>query len=579
GFAGSVAMADKDKKKLKKEEKEKVKAFKAAFKKQTGVESDSKDWGKLLAAFENQVRELGKWTVILGKVKPDEMQAGQERAQFWADKLGVLQKSAKTDLKWAGTTARDQLPVLLKVIEAVRKKAKNTPIKQQVGDREVSVYMTDIPGFAEMSSDKQKEAIELAAQKTARGLQLYEQISDGSLDVDNPNRVTRQGDAEALIWGLKSKAQEKLGGPYQKGAMTVPNGEKLRKYLDKCPEVYSRLSSHLREQQGRNVKSGVEVPTTEGQTPRGMDFYNPGGDDKPGSLPSGMNALLYQQMVLPGGEIALYVKMETEGSYGHPGDNRKLDSTVPPDRGKHPNDSARARKHLKNLLIPEKGKEDKDLEGHREQTPKEVVEAIKAVVSAVEGKKAKAYLKSSYGTEPKLLLLKKAVPRIAIFFDAVDKCRTHDGEDGWAIGDAAEDLLDKLVSVIETKFPADLLEGDRRMGEEIVVTEKDMAKKEDEDTEPEPDEDDDLDLDDLDEEEPEELKSELILRCMDLVEAVTDPELKKQLEKIYYEEVVDKQDSESFRHFSKMVGKSEDNKLGPRASKIADKLMDKLEHV
>ena len=571
----------KDKKEAKKKQKEEIEAFKKVFKKQTGVESDSKDWARLVAAFESQVAELGKWTVILVKAQPDELENGQARLQSWVDQGKVLRTAATRDLTWAGGAARKQLPVLLKVVEAVRKKAKSKPIKQDVGGREVSVYLTDIPGFAEMSSDERQKAVTLAAQKTARGLQVYEQISDGSIDLDNPDRMTQPRDAEALIWALKSKAQEKLGGPYQKGAMTVPNGEKLRKYLDKCPEVYSRLSSHLREQQGRNVKGGIKVGSTEGQTPRGMDFYNPDGDDNPGSLPSGMNALLYQQVILPNGEVALYVKMETEGSYGHPGDNRALDPTVPPDRAKHPNDSVRARKHLKNLLIKEKESEDSDLPGLREQTPKEIVAAVKAVVKAVEGKKSRAYLKSSYGTEPKWLLCKTAVPRIALFLDGVQDCRGHDGEPGWELGDAAEDLLDRLTLVIHAKFPADLLEGDRRMGQEIVLTERDMTTAEDDDMATAEDDDMETAEDDgssVDEDDHPDL-SELSLRCSDLVDEVTDPELKKQLQTIYYREVVENQDAEAFRHFSKVVGKAKDNDLGPRATKIAERLVGELERL
>jgi hypothetical protein len=544
-------------------------AFKKAFKKQTGIASDEKNVGKLVGAFTQQVKELTKWTVILTKIQPEEMDAGRGRLVYWVEKAKALEAAAKKDPKWAGSTVRDQLPVLLKVVEAVRKKAKSKPVKQDVGGREVSVYITDIPGYADMATNERQEAVRLAAEKTARGLQLYDQISSGALDVDNPDRVTRPGEAEALVWALKSKAQEKLKGPYQKGAMTVPNGEKLRKYLDKCPEVYSRLSSHLREQQGRNVKDGASVESKEGQTPRGVDFYNPGGDDKPGSLPAGMNALLYQQVVLPNGEVALYVKMETQGSYGHPGDNRKLDSTVPPDRRKHPNDGARALKHLKNLLIKEKG-DDSDLAGTREKTPKEVIDAIKAVVKAVEGKKAQAYLKSSYGTEPKWVVLQKAVPRISLFISAVEDCRAHAGEPGWQLGDKAEDLLDRLGAILQSKIPADLLEADRRMGEEVVVTDRGMAGVEEE-----PEAEDDLSLDDdggFD-------KADVVMWCSDLVDAVLDPDLKKQLQTIYYGEVVEKQDSDAFRHFSKVLDKATPEKLGPRASKLADRLTDELERL
>ena len=53
--------------------------------------------------------------------------------------------------------------------------------------------------------------------------------------------------------------------------MTVPDGEKLRKYLDTCKsELYPRRSTHLPEQQNK-----------EGQSPRAMDFYP--GPKKPGN--------------------------------------------------------------------------------------------------------------------------------------------------------------------------------------------------------------------------------------------------------------------------------------------------------
>ncbi len=561
----------------KKRKKAEVEAFKKAFKKQTGVENDSKDWGKLLVAFDAQVKELKKWTVILAKIQPDQAELGKTGLLVWVEKSNALQFLGKRDLKAAGNQARTMLPVLLKAVEMVRKKAKSKPMKQPVGDRQVSVYMTDIPGYADMAANQRQEAVEAAAAKTARGLELVDQIADGTIDVDDPELVVDPQDVEALLWALKSKAQDKNKGPYQKGAMTVPNGKNLRKFLDKNPQVYSRLSSHLREQQGRGVKGGIGVErlADAGPTPRGQDFYNPLGDDKPGTLPSGMNALLYQEVLLPNGEVALYVKMETEGSFGHPGDNRKLDPTVPADRPKHPNDGRRARKHLKNLLKKEPG--DKDLPGLREQVPKEVGKAIKGLIDAVQGKKAKAYLKSASGTETWKGIWSSASPRICYFLDALAKCEelAEGGEADWALGDEATDAIEALRLVIEDRFPDDGLAG-RRLGEEVVLTTDDFAKEEADLPE---DDEDDLPFDDDEDEEGVLDRSELTMLCQALVEVVVSPERQRELQAMLYRDIVERQDDESFRAFRKAVGKSDVADLGERAGRLADLLDRKLQQL
>jgi hypothetical protein len=271
------------------------------------------------------------------------------------------------------------------------------------------------------------------------------------------------------VWALKSKAQQKKG-PYQKGAMTVPNGEKLRSYLDSCKsELYPRGSTHLPEQQNK-----------EGQSPRGMDFYH--GTDKLGdgiaddALPSGMNTLLFQQITTPDEEVKLYIKLETEGAYGtDAGRAAKYDKTAPKPRPKRdkpkPNDPKSPRTadggdngafwaHARNTWdtkVLKKFDQDPDLPGRREDSlPDALKQTCKALIKTAKTKAVKSKLMS---------VLKQK--RINLFVVAVNEV--------WS--DAPDELSDEVVETFREELVKLLGTEDLLgvTGEEVSLNEKDFA--------------------------------------------------------------------------------------------------------
>jgi hypothetical protein len=120
--------------------------------------------------------------------------------------------------------------------------------------------------------------------------------------------------------------------------MTIPDpGNRIRSYLDRMqtdagqPDLYTRRSTHLPEQQVGDFKSNKKSPAAQEylaqHQPRGSDFYE--GVPSEGVigdpdllLPSGMRTFLYQQVKAASGRSRLYIKMETEGARADPGTPR-----------------------------------------------------------------------------------------------------------------------------------------------------------------------------------------------------------------------------------------------------------------
>ena len=427
-------------------------AFKNAF----GLKSVETDWRKLFNAVPPALKELAKWARMLERLGSDKA----AEAKMWSEKLGneyqdhlnyTLEPNRTEAEKVAkGKEIRDYFMYMVAVrIAEYRRLAKNTPIRSKVGGRDVAVFWTDIPGYEEMMDDaKLRDArlmVEAVAAKIAKGLDLFDAIADGARQ-DKASAA----DVTDLAWALKSKAQEKQG-PYIKGALTVPNGEKLRKFLDSCgEEVYPRDSSHLTEQQ--------KLP---GQSARGMDFYgvgvarnDPTAVDK--LLPTGMNTLLFQQVTAANGETLLYMKLETEGAYGTDRGNSKNDPEAPTKRPKRPQDGANARAHALNWVKSRFVKEeDKDLKSTREDLPKVLGPIIDSLIKAVPEQYGKSRLKAAWGNG-----------RLGEFVTTLIKI-DHEME----LPEIVEPLVKRLDDKFRELFPKDNLgELKTRFGGEVLLT-------------------------------------------------------------------------------------------------------------
>ncbi|MDE2005715.1 MAG: hypothetical protein KGI51_04040 [Rhodospirillales bacterium] len=365
--------------------------FKEAF----GIKQSSTDWTKILDLLQKKWSEANNFVnskVLQGN---DQTSAENDLAQILT-RLRQVNSVASDDKPTAGRTARDDLlPDIQDFLDTYRKTAKTTPLTVTVGNDDVTLYWTDIPGYERMDANARQNAAQQAAQKVARGNQVFDAIKnwDGT---GQPPQASHD-DAGALIWALKSKAQEK-NSPYIKGAMVAPDGEKVRKYLDSLGgpngEVYPRSSSHLTDQQKLT-----------GQQARGMDFYGD-NDDDPGKLPAGMKTLLYQQVTLPSGAKAIYLKMETAAAFGTAKFNffngvTGNDTTMPVGRNRRPDDKAHADEHGDNYMSGKK-EMDRELGAKREQVPKEITTAWNTYLKTVNTKTTKAALKSASGSPVRL---------------------------------------------------------------------------------------------------------------------------------------------------------------------------------
>jgi hypothetical protein len=354
------------------------------------LKSTSKDWTQLKALMNEKWSEADAF--VKSNVLPTKELHDKAEGILNSEILPMVRRGNREydpiNPEKGGIYIRDTvIPKILVFLDFYRKESKTAPRKVQLNGQDVEIYWTDIPGYEKMKPEQRAQAEQEAAQHVVDGTALYNAIINPPDGLLPKPTLKAAGD---LVWALKTKAQ-KANGPYIKGAMTVPNGDKLREYLDRLGgqkgEVYPRSSSHLTEQQ--------KLP---GQQARGMDFYDPKGG-KDGTLPAGMNTLLYQQVTLPSRNKALYMKMETAAAFGTAKYNCFNgvwggDPTMPVSRDKRNDDDQHANEHADNYLSGKK-EMDRELGAKREDTPKEVKEAWQTYLKTVKDKTMKARLQAA----------------------------------------------------------------------------------------------------------------------------------------------------------------------------------------
>jgi hypothetical protein len=177
----------------------------------------------------------------------------------------------------------------------------------------VKLHPRSVPGFEELSRDQRTKALAAIGGKITNGKALVDKLMNDpdAMKKLNPDREN----VADVMWYLKSMAEGKAGEAFIKGSLTLPDeGYGIRKYFDRCSEVYNRLSSHMKDHQEK-----------EGGSARGMDFYegevsfkddgNIDTDKAKLMLPYGMNTVLIQSFTIDStNEQRLMLKMETEGA-------------------------------------------------------------------------------------------------------------------------------------------------------------------------------------------------------------------------------------------------------------------------
>jgi hypothetical protein len=362
--------------------------FKAAF----GVKATSTNWKAILKAMNKGMLKLDASIQKLKDYQTQDAVARRGVYQTLDGEAAQLRIDFATDNQAGGQDIRDNFLPRLQTQLTAAKQSMLTP-NQIAGANGtvVDVFRNDIPGFDAMTEQERTAALQLAADKTTRGLALFDAIRKGHA----PAQASAQNCVD-LVWALKSTAQGKRGA-YEKGALTAPHGQQLRTFLDTCVgEVYPRKSSHLSEQ-------AKEVGVS-GQTARGMDFYyDPANPNR--MLPSGMNTILYQQVKGTDGRLMLYVKMETESAIGSGSSNHTIDNTAPNARPPRPGDTGALLAHGKNWVVKKTTggvQSNKELGSAREDVPKAIKKKCNDIVSHWPTKPGKVYIKSAMSGELRL---------------------------------------------------------------------------------------------------------------------------------------------------------------------------------
>ncbi len=185
------------------------------------------------------------------------------------------------------------------------KKTPDTPVKITLpgSDKEITLDRSMLPGRIPKGMTHGELQAKIQA-KVDAGHELVNSVTVGKHD----ERCTVK-DMTNIMFFLQCKAEAtKTDGHFHEGAFSLPDpGQRLRKFLDGCPEAYQRDSSHV---------SGFQ--TQDGGKHRGIDAYG-SGKNFDELLPNGMKTLLYGTMQqsdalhMPGDR--LYLKIESHGAW------------------------------------------------------------------------------------------------------------------------------------------------------------------------------------------------------------------------------------------------------------------------
>jgi hypothetical protein len=229
-----------------------------------------------------------------------------------------------------------------------------------VNGKKMQIHPKSVPGFENLTRDQRTKALVTIGGKIETGKALVGALMDdpGAMLNQSPEREN----VTDMMWYLKSMAEEKAGEAFLKGTLTLPDeGYMIRGYLDRCTEVYNRLSSHMKDHQEKTGGSARGIDFYEGD----VGFKDDGSIDEDKAkllMPYGMNTLLIQSFTIEGtGEQRLMLKMETEGArLGLRGTSlvdpdtimaeREDSLTVPQSRPIQPEDRERTIEHGKNAI-------------------------------------------------------------------------------------------------------------------------------------------------------------------------------------------------------------------------------------
>lgn len=187
------------------------------------------------------------------------------------------------------------------------KKTGNTPIPVTIPGtgEQVSLDTSFLPKRIPkgMSPDQLRQEVQA---KINSGHQLVQQLNNGTHGTNGGSRCSVK-DMSDIMFFLQAKA-ESAKGSFKEGAFTLSDpGQRIRTFLDSCPQAYQRDSSHI-----------TAFQAVQGGGHRGIDA-NGGGNNFDNVLPHGMKTLLYGTLAQSDGlkmpEDRLYLKIESHGAW------------------------------------------------------------------------------------------------------------------------------------------------------------------------------------------------------------------------------------------------------------------------
>jgi hypothetical protein len=426
----------------------KLKAFKRAF--QKTLDSPENNYEIRRAKVQKALDTLRTAVSQLTRM-------GNDRADEFTRELTDLRLRLETNNDLARTNAKRAFQNLDAVKDRARDKAEEARLLAKKAPRrveldlggEANVYTPDIPGYERLSEEDQEEMVRQVTKKIGSGKEIYsilESVTDTDFDnLPQPN-VEMVSD---LMWFLKAKAQEKIGQPYDRGALTLPDpGNKLRRWLDKCPEIYGRDSSHLKGEQKK----------THGQA-RGIDFgegitENRDVKDVKSLLPNGMGTLLIQQVKTAKGEDRIYLKVEPQSARWNPLFSK--DDETPEPRPLRPED-----KDLGHILDFVKTKigiaqtvEDRELQMFREAVDKAVKTSYEKIIASAQKRVPLAV--------PILKTGKRDIQQMLDNLEAVERV-------GIVVHQETAQRITEFGQLLVQRYGEGSVNGGARFGDEVVL--------------------------------------------------------------------------------------------------------------
>ena len=291
-------------------------------------------------------------------------------------------------------------------------------------------------------------------EKITNGERLLHQIENG-----NAPQVCSLKDMTDVMTYLQAKAQSGHGN-FHEGSMSIPDpGNRIKNFLDTCPDAYQRKSSHVGEFQNQANAEG---------THRGIDAYGRTRNTDE-MLPNNMKTVMYgtlsQSQAMKMNEQRLWMKMEPHGAWAF---SPKVNDPNGPRRSANAHDGKAAVGHSLSFLET-RGQGSK--QGTRkERIPDDIKDAWKELQ-----KEARQEVRGNQVSNELSDMIRKGeglqTARGVRFIDSYLDHMKNSNE----LSPDLRAKADYMQKAIRGRFPADTL--DSRIGNEVILKDTDLRPR------------------------------------------------------------------------------------------------------